>query len=71
MQIIYIQETNNSVLYRVIPIYEGDNLLASGVTIEAKSIEDDGKGIKFNVYIYNVQKGINIDYKTGKSSLNE
>ncbi len=67
----YIKNTNNSVLYRVTPIYEGDNLLASGVTIEAKSIEDNGKGIKFNIYIYNVQDGITIDYKTGESSLSK
>ena len=67
----YIKETNNSVLYRVTPIYSGDNLLASGVTIEAKSIEDEGKGLKFHVYIYNVQDGIEIDYKKGDSKLIE
>ena len=67
----YIKETNNHVLYRAIPIYENDNLLASGVHIEALSVEDNGKGIKFNVYIYNVQDGINIDYKTGESTLIE
>ena len=65
----YIKETNNHVLYRVTPIFEGDNLLASGVQIEAQSVEDKGKGIQFNVYIYNVQEGISIDYKTGESSL--
>ena len=65
----YIKKTNNSVLYRVTPIYENDNLLASGVTMEAMSIEDNGKGIKFHIYVYNVQDGINIDYQTGKSSL--
>lgn len=64
----YIKETNNHVLYRVTPVFEGDNLLASGVLIEAKSIEDDGKGIEFNVYCYNVQPGITIDYATGESS---
>ena len=58
---------NNHVLYRVTPIFKDDNLLASGVEIEAYSIEDKGKGICFNVYIYNVQPGINIDYKTGKN----
>ena len=63
----YIKKTNNHVLYRVTPIYDGDNLLASGVVMEAYSIEDSGKGIKFNVYLYNVQDGIEIDYKTGDS----
>ncbi len=65
---LYIKKTNNHVLYRVTPIYENTNLVASGVQMEALSIEDNGKGIKFNVYIYNVQKGIKIDYKTGDSS---
>lgn len=64
----YIEETNNHVLYRVTPIFNGDNLLASGVLIEAKSVEDNGKGIQFNVYCYNVQPGIEIDYQTGESS---
>lgn len=64
----YIKETNNHVLYRVTPVFEGDNLLASGVLIEAKSVEDDGEGIEFNVYCYNVQPGITIDYATGESS---
>lgn len=63
----YVKETNNHVLYRVTPIFEGDSLLASGVLIEAKSVEDNGKGIQFNVYCYNVQPGIEIDYKTGES----
>ena len=65
----YIKETGNHVLYRVTPIYEKNNLLASGVTIEAKSVEDNGKGILFNVFVYNIQNGIEIDYKTGDSSL--
>lgn len=65
----YIKETNNHVLYRVTPLFEGDNLLATGVQLEALSVEDYGKGIKFNVFIYNVQDGINIDYKNGESSL--
>lgn len=65
----YIKETNNHVLYRVTPIYNGNNLLASGVQIEALSIEDNGAGIKFNVFVYNVQDGIEIDYKTGESNL--
>ena len=58
---------NNHVLYRVTPIFEGDNLLASGVQMEAWSVEDSGKGIHFNVYCYNVQPGIVIDYATGES----
>ena len=62
---------NNHVLYRVTPVFEGDNLLASGVQMEAYSIEDDGKGICFNIYIYNVQPGIAIDYATGESKLAE
>jgi len=65
----YIKKTNNSVLYRVTPLYEGDNLVASGVRMEAESIEDNGAGIKFNIYVFNVQDGIDIDYKTGESSL--
>lgn len=63
----YIKETRNHVLYRVTPIYDGNNLVASGLQIEAKSVEDDGKGICFNVYCYNVQPGIEINYKTGES----
>lgn len=63
----YIKETKNHVLYRAIPIYKDDNLLAHGVNIEALSIEDDG--IKFNVFIYNVQDGIEINYKNGSSML--
>ena len=58
---------NNHVLYRVTPIFEGNNLLASGVEMEAWSVEDKGKGICFNVYCYNVQPGIVIDYATGES----
>lgn len=65
----YIHETNNHVLYRVTPVYEGDNLVASGVQMEAMSVEDNGEGICFNVYIYNVQPGIEIDYATGESRL--
>ena len=65
----YVEQTGNHVLYRVTPIYEKNNLLASGVTIEAKSVEDNGKGILFNVFVYNIQNGIEIDYKTGESSL--
>lgn len=63
----YIKKNeNNHVLYRVTPIFEGENLLASGVEIEAYSVEDNGEGVSFNVYIYNVQKGVEIDYSTGK-----
>ncbi len=65
----YIKSTGNHVLYRATPIYEGDNLLASGVQLEAYSVEDKGKGICFNVYCYNVQPGISIDYTTGKSEI--
>ena len=65
----YIKKTNNHVLYRVTPIFEGTNLVASGIQMEALSIEDNGKGIKFNIYIYNVQDEIEIDYKTGDSKL--
>ena len=65
----YIKETNNHVLYRVTPVYEGNNLVATGVQIEAKSVEDDGEGIEFNVFIYNVQPGITIDYATGNSAV--
>ena len=67
----YIRKTNNHVLYRSTPIYDYDNLVAKGVQLEAYSIEDNGKGIKFNVLIYNVQPGIEIDYKTGDSKLIE
>lgn len=65
----YIKETNNHVLYRVTPVFKDNNLLASGVLMEAKSIEDNGKGISFNIYVYNVQEGININYSNGDSSL--
>lgn len=58
---------NNHVLYRVTPIYEGDNKLASGVQMEAWSVEDNGEGLHFNVYCYNVQPGIVLDYATGES----
>lgn len=65
--VAYVEETSNHVLYRVTPIFEGDNLVASGVQMEGWSIEDQGKGICFNVYCYNVQPGIVIDYVTGDS----
>lgn len=65
----YIKDTNNHVLYRVTPIFEGDNMLAKGIILEASSVEDKGQSISYNVFIYNVQDGIEIDYKTGKSNL--
>lgn len=58
---------NNHVLYRVTPIFEGNNLVASGVQMEAYSVEDSGQGVCFNVYVYNVQPGITIDYANGNS----
>lgn len=68
----YIEKNkNNHVLYRVTPIFHGNNLVASGVQMEAYSVEDNGKGICFNVYVYNVQPSIIIDYTTGKSRLAE
>ena len=63
----YVKETDNHVLYRVTPVFEGQNLVASGVQMEAWSVEDAGDGVCFNVYVYNVQPGITIDYATGES----
>ena len=63
----YVKETGNHVLYRVTPIFDGDNLVASGVEMEAQSVEDQGEGICFHVYCYNVQPGVTIDYATGES----
>ena len=65
----YVEETDNHVLYRVTPIFEENNLVASGVQMEAESVEDRGDGVMFNVYVYNCQPGITIDYATGESSL--
>lgn len=65
----YVHETGNTVLYRVTPIYNGDEPLARGVTMEAYSVEDNGDGVCFNVYCYNAQPGIAIDYATGESHL--
>lgn len=65
----YVKETGNHVLYRVTPIFDGDNLVARGVQMEAWSVEDDGEGICFNVYCYNNQPSIEIDYATGESKL--
>lgn len=67
----YVNDTDNHVLYRVTPVFSGDNLVASGVIIEAKSVEDNGAGVQFNVYCYNVQPGISIDYTTGESWENQ
>ena len=65
----YINENvNNHVLYRVTPVFDGNNLLATGVEMEAYSVEDNGQGICFNVFVYNVQPGVTIDYATGESS---
>lgn len=63
----YVESTGNHVLYRVTPVYDGDNLVASGVQMEAESVEDKGAGVSFNVYVYNVQPGVIIDYATGDS----
>lgn len=63
----YVKETENHVLYRVTPVFEGDNLVASGVQMEAQSVEDKGEGVCFNVYVYNNQPGVTIDYATGDS----
>ena len=63
----YVRQTGNHVLYRVTPHFEGDDLLARGVRLEGLSVEDGGEGIRFHVFIYNVQPGIEIDYATGES----
>lgn len=63
----YVKETGNHVLYRVTPVFDGENLLAKGVQMEAYSVEDEGDGICFNVFVYNVQPGVWIDYATGES----
>lgn len=67
----YVVETNNHVMYRVTPIFVGDELLARGVLMEAYSVEDEGDGICFNVFCYNVQPQIELDYATGESKLAE
>ncbi len=64
----YVKETNNHVMYRVTPIFEGDNLVANGVQMEAKSVEDNGESICFNVFCYNVQPGVDINYANGESA---
>lgn len=63
----YISRTGNHVLYRVTPVFVGKELVARGVQMEAKSVEDNGKGIQYNVFCYNVQPGVEIDYATGES----
>ena len=65
----YVDRTNHHVLYRVTPIFKGDNLVASGVEMEAYSVEDEGEGICFHVYVYNNQPGVVIDYATGDSKM--
>ena len=67
----YIRETNNHVMYRVTPVFVGNNLLANGALMEAWSVEDNGEGICFCVFVYNVQPGVIIDYATGENSLPE
>ena len=65
----YVEETGNHVLYRVTPIFDGDDLVANGVQMEAFSVEDGGEGVCFSVYVYNCQPGVAIDYATGESRL--
>lgn len=67
----YVKDTDHHVLYRVTPVFKGDNLVAEGVEMEAYSVEDKGKGICFHVFVYNVQPGVTIDYATGKSRLSK
>lgn len=67
----YVKQENGHVLYRITPIFVGNNLVANGVQMEAESVEDKGEKVKFNVYAYNVQPNIKIDYSTGNSELIE
>ena len=67
----YVRKTGNHVLYRVTPIFEGENLVAEGVLMEAYSVEDQGRGVEFCVFVYNVQPGIEIDYATGESRIDQ
>lgn len=67
----YVDETGNHVLYRVTPVYEGDDLVATGVQMEGYSVEDNGEGICYNIFAYNAQPGIAIDYATGESWLDD
>ena len=64
----YVKETDQHVMYRVTPVFEGDNLLAAGVLMEGKSVEDNGEGVLFCVFAYNMRPGVSIDYATGESS---
>ena len=68
MVLDHIKDTGNHVMYRVTPLYDGNNLVATGVLMEAWSVEDEGESICFNVFLYNVQDGVTIDYATGASS---
>ena len=65
----YVKETENHVLYRVTPVFQGEELVARGVEMEAFSVEDQGEGVYFHVYCYNNQPGVSIDYATGESRL--
>ena len=67
----YVRCTDNHVLYRSTPVFRGDNLIPEGIHMEARSVEDNGEGICFNVFCYNIQPNIRIDYKTGDSSYEE
>ena len=67
----YLDNSDNHVLYRVTPYFKDDELLARGVELEAYSVEDNGKGVSFHMFVYNVQPGIEIDYRTGESKLKE
>lgn len=71
MTVKYIEGSKNHVLYKVIPVFKGDNLVASGVIMEAWSVEDEGAGICYNVFIRNIQPHICIDYETGESFISE
>ena len=65
----YVKKTKNHVRYRVTPVFKGNDLVVQGVIMEAMSVEDNGKGVKYNVFLPNFQKGVTIDYKTGKYTL--
>lgn len=67
----YVKETDGHVLYRVTPVFEGDDLVAKGVRMEAYSVEDEGDGVCFDVFVYNVQPGVLIDYASGESVLDD
>lgn len=67
----YIRSTENHVMYRITPVFDGDNLVATGVLMEAYSVEDNGQGLCFNVFCYNAQPGVVIDYSTGENHLDE